>query len=103
MDHCFNILSNFDAERRSVIYRLKADGPCSHGVAMLLLHEQWKMAGYTEEPAMLSCTSLPQQCDKPRGEKVTAEPVATMIIAKPSNTTRKRKPVMATFSDNRYC
>jgi hypothetical protein len=60
------------------------------------------MAGYKQVPAMLSCTSLPQQWDKPRGERIEPEPVSTMIIAKPSNTDRKRKPVITSFTDNRY-
>lgn len=78
------------------------DGSCSHVVAVLMALEQLKMGGYKEVPALLTCTSLPQQWDKPRGEKITAEPVSQMVLARPTNVARKRKPVMASYVDNRY-
>jgi hypothetical protein len=63
--------------------------------------EQWKIAGYKDVPAFASSTSLPQQWDKPRGPKIKPEPVSHMIFARPGNVCRKRKPVMANYTDNR--
>lgn len=76
-------------------------GSCSHVVAVLMALEQLKLKGYKEVPDMLACTSLPQLWDKPRGEKITPEPVSQMIICRPTNVNRKRRPVMAEFIDNR--
>ena len=66
-----------------------------------MMIEQWKILGYKAVPSQPSSTSLPQQWDKPRGPKSKAEPVSQMIISRPMNLTRKRKPVIATFIDNR--
>ncbi|KAH3724580.1 uncharacterized protein LOC127853544 isoform X1 [Dreissena polymorpha] len=76
-------------------------GTCSHTLAVVSAIEQWKIAGYKEVPALLSSTSIPQQWDKPRGPKVKAEPASYMIFASPTNIGRKRKPIMAQFTDNR--
>ncbi|KAL3887317.1 hypothetical protein ACJMK2_027259 [Sinanodonta woodiana] len=63
--------------------------------------KDWILEGFKDIPAQPSCTSLPQQWDKPRGGKIKAEPVSTMVIAKPGNINRKRKPITALFEDNR--
>ncbi|XP_045189076.2 uncharacterized protein LOC123546672 [Mercenaria mercenaria] len=76
-------------------------GTCSHIIAILYLIEQWKIIGYKDVSALLSSTSLPQQWDRPRGGKIKSEPVSQMVIARPTNLTRKRKPVMTEFKDNR--
>ncbi|WAR24860.1 hypothetical protein MAR_038529 [Mya arenaria] len=60
-----------------------------------------KVQGYKEIPSMLTCTSLPQQWDKPRGEKNNTEPVSQMVMSRPTNVNRKRRPVMAQYVDNR--
>lgn len=44
---------------------------------------------------------MPQQWDKPRGEKIKADPVSKMIISRPTNLNRKRKPVIASYIDTR--
>jgi hypothetical protein len=67
-----------------------------------MMIESWKLCGYTDIPAEPSSTSLPQQWDKPRGPKILPEPVSQIVIARPGNITRKRKPIMATYNDNRY-
>ncbi|XP_056014374.1 uncharacterized protein LOC125665758 [Ostrea edulis] len=66
-----------------------------------MILEQWKISGFVEIPSMLSSTSLPQQWDKPRGDKIQPEPVSQMIISNPSNLNRKRKPIVASFVDTR--
>ncbi|VDI40315.1 Hypothetical predicted protein [Mytilus galloprovincialis] len=76
-------------------------GKCAHVLTVVMMIEQWKILGYKAVPSQPSSTSLPQQWDKPRGPKIKAEPVSQMIISRPMNLTRKRKPVIATFIDNR--
>lgn len=74
-------------------------GQCAHVLAVVNALEQWKISGYKEIPAEPSSTSLPQQWDKPRGEKIKAEPVSKMIISRQTNLNRKRKPVIASYID----
>ncbi|XP_061190839.1 uncharacterized protein LOC133198955 [Saccostrea echinata] len=76
-------------------------GQCAHVLAVINILEQWKISGYKEVPSEISSTSLPQQWDKPRGEKIKAEPVSTMIISRPTNLERERKPVIASYIDTR--
>ncbi|XP_046558783.1 uncharacterized protein LOC124267828 [Haliotis rubra] len=78
-----------------------ASGKCSHVLALVLILEGWKISGYQAIPSQPSSTSLPQQWDKPRGPKIESEAVSQIIIARPRNLNRKRRPVMATFNDNR--
>ncbi|KAJ8313308.1 hypothetical protein KUTeg_009094 [Tegillarca granosa] len=76
-------------------------GECAHILAVLMTLQNWILDGYKEVPAEQSCTSLPQSWDKPRGSKIHPEPVSQMVICKPVNVSRKRKPLMAAFYDNR--
>jgi hypothetical protein len=62
----------------------------------------WLIEGLEDVPIQPACTTLPQQWDKPRGPKIQPEPVSTMVIAKPGNANRKRKPLTPVFDDNRY-
>ncbi|KAJ8310184.1 LOW QUALITY PROTEIN: hypothetical protein KUTeg_012049, partial [Tegillarca granosa] len=84
-------------------YSCKAgiSGECAHLLSVVMTLQNWILEGYKEVPANPSCTSLPQQWDKPRGEKVKGEPVTQMVIVKPINTNRKRKPLVESFHDNR--
>lgn len=70
--------------------------------ALIMISETWKINGFKEVPAEPASTSLPQQLDKPRGPKVLPEPVSQMVISRPGNINRKRKPVVANYNDNRY-
>lgn len=76
-------------------------GQCAHVLAVINLLEQWKISCYKEVPSEPSSTSLTQQWDKPRGEKIKAEPVSRMIISHPTNLDRKRKPIIASYIDTR--
>uniref|UniRef100_A0A8W8MF45 Uncharacterized protein n=1 Tax=Magallana gigas TaxID=29159 RepID=A0A8W8MF45_MAGGI len=77
-------------------------GQCAHVLAVVNALEQWKISGYKEIPSEPSSTSLPQQWDKPRrGGGIKAEPVSKMIISRPTNFHRKRKPVIASYIDTR--
>jgi len=66
-----------------------------------MMVESMKLCGYKEVPAEPSSTSLPQQWDKPRGPKILPESVGSMVIARPGNINRKRKPILANYIDNR--
>ncbi|XP_062596311.1 uncharacterized protein LOC134257729 [Saccostrea cucullata] len=76
-------------------------GQCAHVLAVVNALEQWKISGYKKVPSEISSTSLPQQWDKPRGDKIKDEAVFTMIISCPTNLDRKRKPVIASYIDTR--
>jgi hypothetical protein len=60
--------------------------------------------GLDDIPDDVSCTSTEQQWHKPRGRKIEPTAVSSMTFAKPSTTTasRKRKPVIPTYCDNRF-
>ena len=77
-------------------------GGCAHAIAILMLVEEWLLQGLKDVPAFPSCTSMPSQWDKPRGNKILPEPVTQMTISNPANVDRKRKPVTPIFIDNRY-
>lgn len=76
-------------------------GQCAHFLAVVNALEQWKISVYKAIPSEPSSTSLPQQWDRPRGEKIKAESVSKMIISRPPNLNRKRKPVIASYIDTR--
>lgn len=71
----------------------RINGTCSHTVAVIFQLAHYKNLGLTDVPSELACTSMPQQWHKPRGPKIDAEPVSTMVFAKPKPTPRKKKPV----------
>ena len=70
-------------------------------MAILYKLEDWILQGYQQVSAQQACKSKPQEWHKPRGSKIQAEPVSTMIIAKPRTVNRKRRPLVANFDDNR--
>ncbi|KAL4218843.1 hypothetical protein ACF0H5_021431 [Mactra antiquata] len=76
-------------------------GECAHVLAVIMTVTDWVLEGFKEVPAQPACTSLPQQWDKPRGQKILPDPVSTMGIAKPGNLKRKRKPLTAVIDYNR--
>ena len=63
--------------------------------------EQWKKEGLKDVPTQPTSTGVLQQWGKPRGEKLEPEAVAEMVLHKPTNLSRKRKPITAKFIDNR--
>ena len=50
-------------------------------------------------PEQLSCTSLPQQWNKPRGSKIEPVPIKDVVVARPVEK-RKRKPVLCQLDLN---
>lgn len=46
-------------------------------------------------------TSLPQQWHKPRGKKITGQPVSKVVVAK-AKINRKRKPIMSSYIHEKY-
>ena len=83
-------------------FHYSAGGDCAHVLAVVLKLTDWVLEGMSDVPSQPACTSVPQQWDKPRGTRIEAEPVCTMVISKPGNTDRKKRPLTADFSDNRY-
>ena len=71
-------------------------------MAVVLKLTDWILEGLVDIPSQPSCTSTPQDWDKPRGKKILPEPVSTMIISRPSNYNRKKRPFIADYRDNRY-
>jgi len=73
----------------------RISGTCSHAVGTLFQLLHYKNLGLTDVPSELACTSMPQQWHKPRGPKITPEPVAAMVFSKPKQTPRKKMPVQS--------
>ena len=63
----------------------------------------WTATKEKEIPSDLSCTSLPQKWHKPRGDKITPEPVMKISFAKATTdrTRRQRDPVFCYLYDAR--
>ncbi|KAH3826971.1 hypothetical protein DPMN_128903 [Dreissena polymorpha] len=57
-------------------------GECSHLLAVVLKLTDWILDDLTDVPSQPSSTSCPQQWDKPRGSKIKAEPVSTMVLSR---------------------
>ena len=76
-------------------------GQCAHVLAVVYKVTDWILGGLKEVPDQPACTYVPQQWDRPRGSKIVSEPVTAMVIAKSSNCSRRKRPLVADFSDNR--
>lgn len=76
-------------------------GSCAHVLAAVYQLEDWLVQGLQDIPDGVSCTSTSQQWHRPRGLKIEPTGVSSMIFAKPLQT-RKRRPVIPTFCDNRF-
>ena len=83
------------------LYGYRITGECAHVLAVVLKLTDWILDGLTEVPSQPSCTSLPSRWEKPRGMKIKAEPVSSMVLSRPTNVTRKRRPITSVFVDNR--
>lgn len=53
----------------------------------------YKNLGMAEVPSTLACTSMPQQWHKPRGSKISPEPLSAMVFSKHKQTPRKKRPI----------
>ena len=51
-------------------------------------------------PTQPPSTGVLQQWDKRRGERLEPDVVAEIVLNKPTNLSRKRKPITAKFIDN---
>lgn len=94
----------FKLQTTSVNCMLSKCGSCAHVLAVVYQIESWMVQGLDDIPDDVSCTSTEQQWHKPRGRKIEPTAVSSMTFAKPSTTTasRKRKPVIPTYCDNRF-
>ena len=85
------------------VFLHRSGGHCSHVVGVIYAIQNFKMMGLLQPPTAESCTSLPQQWNIPRNNKIAAAPVTSMIMANPvPPENRKRKPVLSSVFDNRY-
>ena len=92
---------NFD-RARCWFSAFRVAGECAHTLALVLKLTDWKLDGLEEIPNHPACTDVPQQWGKPGGMKIAPEPVSSMVLAKPVNYNRKKRPLSAIFTDNRY-
>ncbi|WAQ94739.1 hypothetical protein MAR_007210, partial [Mya arenaria] len=68
---------------------VRAGGECAHVLGLDLKLTDWLTSGLQEE------------WDRPRRRKIIAEPVSSMIISRPVNEDRKKRPLTADITDNR--
>ncbi|KAK0139997.1 hypothetical protein N1851_023104 [Merluccius polli] len=61
---------------------LAQQGYCSHVVGLVYALDLAITKARDAEPCTSSCTSLPQQWHKPRGNKIRAVPISTVVVAK---------------------
>lgn len=76
-------------------------GECAHLLAVIFKVTDWLLQGLKDVPNEPACTSVPQQWDRPRGHKITPKTVSTMVIGRPGNVARKKRPYFADIVDNR--
>ena len=69
---------------------------CNHVMAFLYQIHHWSSTRTKEIPAEKSCKSGPQKWHKPRGDKITPQPLMKLIFAKATTDQqqKKRDPVM---------
>ncbi|WAR04066.1 hypothetical protein MAR_010624 [Mya arenaria] len=76
-----------------------AGGECAHVLGLVLKLTDWLTSGLQEVPSEPACTSKPQEWDR---RKIIAEQVFSMIISRPVNEDRKKRPLTADITDNSY-
>ncbi|XP_046570807.1 uncharacterized protein LOC124279049 [Haliotis rubra] len=67
-------------------------GKCSHIIGLIKTLQGFKLHNFKEIPSDLSSTSMPQQWNKPRGDKILPVPISQVVVARPTEQ-RKRKPI----------
>jgi len=83
---------------------VRVGGVCNHIFTLLYLFNHWCMLGRKEIPANQTCTSVPQEWHKPRGQKIEPEPVMKCAFVKSSsdeNKKRKLDPITCKLYDPR--
>ncbi|KAL3891321.1 hypothetical protein ACJMK2_003583, partial [Sinanodonta woodiana] len=75
-------------------------GHCSHVIGLIKSLQGLKLHNFTTVPDQLSCTSIPQQWHVPRGSKIKAIPLNHVVVARPTES-RKRKPVVCQTDINK--
>ena len=58
-------------------------GFCNHAIGLMYLVSHYYMGKVKVIPDDLVCTSLPQQWHKPRGKRISSEPLMDMVFKKP--------------------
>ena len=86
-----------------LLFCYRVSGHCSHivGLVQALMHyRQW---GMKEIPTEMSCTELQQRWGKPRGNKIKAGSVMSLVCAKAKPDGKmSSRPVTATLTKQRY-
>jgi len=59
-------------------------GQCSHELGLRKSIQGFKLNDFKEIPDQLSFTSIRQQWNVPRGQKIAATPINHIVVAKPS-------------------
>uniref|UniRef100_A0A8W8JLA5 SWIM-type domain-containing protein n=1 Tax=Magallana gigas TaxID=29159 RepID=A0A8W8JLA5_MAGGI len=68
-------------------------GKCSHIVGLTECIQQFKVLGLKDVPTEQSCTSLPQQWNIPRGNKIQPVSINEVLVVK-AKETHKKVPVL---------
>ncbi|XP_078000273.1 uncharacterized protein LOC144452932 isoform X1 [Glandiceps talaboti] len=76
-------------------------GHCSHVIGLIKSLQGLKLHNFTNVPAQLSCTSIPQQWHVPRGPKIKPVPINHVVVARPTIETRKRRPIVCQVDSNK--
>lgn len=82
------------------MYCCRVSGHCSHVIGLIKSLQGLKLHNFTTVPDQLSCTSIPQQWHVPRGSKIKAIPLNHVVVARPTES-RKRKPVVCQTDINK--
>ncbi|CAG9763471.1 unnamed protein product [Ceutorhynchus assimilis] len=67
---------------------------CNHVVGLAYFLQHLILNGFKEVPESASCTSIPMEWNKPRGNKITAEKIPESVFIDPNNIKRTKKPVI---------
>ena len=94
---CMNTLGEVDVQL-SIMCCFRATGHCTHILALLKTLQGLKLHNFTNVPCQHSCTSIPQQWNVPRGDKIQPVPINHVVVARPKDKDRKRKPVVCHFN-----
>ncbi|CAG9769732.1 unnamed protein product [Ceutorhynchus assimilis] len=67
---------------------------CNHVVGLAYFLQHLILNGFKEVPESASCTSIPMEWNKPRGNKITAEKIPESVFIDPNNIKRTKKTVI---------
>lgn len=86
---------------RKIQKNCRVSGKCSHIVGLTKCIQQFKVLGLKDVPTEQSCTSLPQQWNIPRGNKIQPVSINEVLVVK-AKETHKKVPVLPKEIKSRY-